>query len=80
MDSTQISVLWGVRVRDQMFQVLRNNEIANSFPAINCRRDDGYELTGGILKMEITAITGYSHSCSSLFYRYQQFHGKYTSI
>ena len=65
---TQISVLWELHIRDQMLQVLRNNEIANSFPATDCTNS---VLTGAVAKMEITEFMDYGWSGSPLFYRYQ---------
>ena len=66
---TQIFVLWELRIRDQMLQVVRNNEIANGFPATDCTN----EITGTITKMEITQFMGYGWSGSLLLYRYQSF-------
>ena len=68
LNSTQISVLWELRIKDQMRQVLRNNEIANNFPVNYCT---GNGSTGSITKMEITRFMSYRYSSSSLFYRHQ---------
>ena len=71
----QIYVLWEMRVKDQMLQVLRNNEIANSFPAIYCGISGEMEITGSIEKMEIIRYMSYGSSGSPLFYRFQPFLG-----
>ena len=68
-----ISVLWKLCIQDQTLQVLRNNEISNSFPAINCRLNRDNEITGGIEKMEVAQFMSSACSGSPLFYRYQPF-------
>ena len=68
-----ISVLWKLHIQDQTLQVLRNNEIANSFAAIICKLNQDNEITGRIEKMEITRFMSYGWSSSPLFYRYQPF-------
>ena len=68
---THISVLWELSIQDQTFQVLRNNEIANSFPAINCGLSKPSGITGNITTMEITKFSSYVNSNTPLFYRYE---------
>ena len=76
----EIYVLWELRVKGQTLQVLRNNEIANSLPAIDLRHNEDNEITGDILKMEIKSFMGYGWSGSPLFYRYKPFTGRVSSI
>ena len=73
---TQISVLWKLHIQDQTLQFLRNNEIANSFPAIYCGLKGENPITGSITRMEIIRFMSYQNSGSPLFYRFQPFLGK----
>ena len=56
-----------------MFQVLKNNEIINSSPVIQCILNSDNE---NVAKMEIKAFMDYARSNTPLFYRYQLTWGK----
>ena len=78
LNLTQISAFWELRVKDQMFQIFRNNEIMDSFPVIDCLAVD--ETIENVTKMEVTLFLKYAWSNSPYFYRYQLFSGKYYGI
>ena len=64
-------VEWGLRVRKQMLQVIREQKIANHFPATYCKHNDDNAVTGNITKMVIIKFRPFSESGSPLFYWYQ---------
>ena len=70
LNLTQISVLWKLRLKDQMLEFRTDSNSMHSFPATNCGSVNNGKVTTIITKMKIIRFLGYTWSNSPLLYGY----------